>query len=302
MTVVEAGNFSSAARRLGLTQPAVSARINHLERELATALLVREARRVLPTPSGQLLYAKGQLMLRQLESVKQQIQEEAGAPVGPLLLSAGEASGVYVAPLLLGAFRNLHQGVQPVLQIRRISQTTSDLIEQKVRLGILPSVQDDARLEGIPLCQSGIRLIVPANHPFATRDWVEAKELEHEPFLIREGDSRVNSHLSRVLEPVGVRFQDLQGVMQLGNNEAIKVAVAAGLGVGFVSTLCLRKGMEGLRVVRVRGLKGEWTYQLARRVEHPASFAEQLFWEFCQSPAVRAMLDAEFGCSVPSEA
>lgn len=295
VAVVEEGSFSSAARRLNLTQPAVSSRIHLLEKELGTSLVVREPRRVLPTPAGHLLYTQGLEMLRELESLQQRIQQEARRPVGPLVLAAGEASGVYMAPVLLGAFRERYPEVRPVLQINRIAQTTADLLEQRVRLGIMPGAEMESRLEGVPLCQDDVVLIVPPGHRLAERSEVEAAEIVGEPFLTREGESRMNSHLSRVLAPLGVRFQDLHVVMQLGNNEAIKVAVAAGLGIAFVSTLCLRSGANGLRRVRVRGLKGTRTFQLVRRIGHPVSFAEQLFWEFCQSDAVQEMLRREFG-------
>lgn len=299
IAVVEEGNFSSAARRLHLTQPAVSARINHLEKELGVELVVREPRRMLPTPAGHVLYRQGLEMLRELESLHQRIQREARHPVGPLALAAGEASGVYMAPVLLGAFRQRYPSVQPVLHINRIARTTADLLEQRVRLGIMPAAEVESRLEGVPLCQDDVILIVPPGHRLADRGEVEAHEIAAEPFLTREGESRMNAHLSRVLEPLGVRFQDLNVVMQFGNNEAIKVAVAAGLGVAFVSTFCLRSGANGLRRVRVRGLKGRRTFHLVRKAGHPMTFAEQLFWEFCQSEAVQAMLKREFGAESP---
>lgn len=299
VAVVEEGSFSSAARRLELSQPAVSARINLLEKDLDVPLVVREARRVVPTPAGQMLYERGKAMLQELQSLREQLQEEDGRPTGPLLLSAGEASGVYVAPLLLGAFRDKYPRVRPVLNIHLIYQTLSDIAELKTRLGILPMIPDDPHLEATPLCQDEVVLVVPETHPFAERESIEPHELIGQPLLTREEHSRRSSMLRRVLDPVGIRYSDLNIAMRLVSSEAIKVAVGAGLGLAFMSTLFLRSAVKGLRTVKIQGIETRRTYQLVRRADHPGNVTERTFWDFCRSEPVQAMLRTEF--ALPEE-
>lgn len=294
VTVVEEGNFSSAARRLELSQPAVSARINLLERDLTVPLLIREARRVTPTPAGQVLYERAKAILEDLQSTRKQLQEEDGRPVGPLLLSAGEASGVYIAPILLGNFRQEYPRVRPILTVHHIVQTLAEIVELRTRLGIMPILPDDPRIEATPLCDDEVALAVPESHRFAQREWIEPEELIGEPLLTRQDQSRGSSTVRRLLDPVGIRFTDLNIAMRLGSNEALKVAVGAGHGLAFISSLCLRSGIEGLRTVRVRGLEARRTFHLVRRADHPGNVAEQAFWEFCQTERVKSMLRTEF--------
>lgn len=283
--VVQEGTFSAAARVLGLTQPAVSARIAYLERELNTTLLIREPRRMYPTPEGKILYEHGLRALGELHAAQQRIQEESQRPSGSFVMCAGEASGTTLAPLLLASFRRLHPEVVPKLRVGSVAGNLQQVLEHQAGLAIVPYPPMEPRIEAVELARDEFRLIVPEGHPLAQDDPVDPQELVKYPFLTREKGSRANALIEQALGQVGVRFADVTVAMEMANSEALKLAVSEGVGVAFIPQLCLHRPGDdraGFRPVRVRGLRIQRGFYLIRsaNVAHP--YVERLFWQHCQ--------------------
>lgn len=283
LATLDEGNLSAAARRLGLTQPAVSARIALLEKGMNTTLLVRESRQVFPTPSGQILYDFGRRTLRDMESVLQQIQEQSHQASGPLELSGGDLSGIYLAPLLVGGFQRKHPRVQPKIELKSISGVMSDLVEHRCDVATLPFKPADLSVDAVYLCTDELRLIVPPDHPLGKEKRITPDVIEQLPLLTRHHNSIGHAHLLQALESVGVRVDRLQYVMEMGSNEALRAGVAAGLGAAFVSHWCLQSAphqscprieVEGLRILR--------PFHLLRNHTRPHRYVSQLFWEHVQ--------------------
>lgn len=299
VTVVQEGNFSSAARRLHLSQPGVTRRIAYLEKELATPLLIREARGAAPTASGKVLYEEALGMLQGLENIKQRIQAETQQPVGPLVMMAGDASGTYLAPLLLTHFKRRNPLVLPRLVIQATQKTVKGILEQECNLGIVPFVPDDPRLEATPLCEDELCMIVPEEHPLADRDVVDPKELVEYPIVIRRVGARIHSTLEQGLQRAGVDFANLTVAAEADTNEALKQMVIVGGGIGFADRMSLRNDRGGYRVIRLLRWDTRRVFQLIRRVEEFRSYAEQAFWDYCQTEEARRLL-ADVNATCPS--
>lgn len=99
--IVELSSFSKAAQDLFIAQPALSNQISNLEKELKTQLLSRSVRGVIPTDAGKTLYRHAQAIIRQLEHLKHEVQNESANPKG--LVSIGiptSVSNVLASPLI----------------------------------------------------------------------------------------------------------------------------------------------------------------------------------------------------------
>jgi|GEM_PF-160227 len=300
--VVQEGTFSAAARVLGLTQPAVSARIAYLERELNTTLLIREPRRMYPTPEGMILYEHGLRALAELHSAQQRIQEESGRPSGSFVLCAGEASGTTIAPLLLASFRRLHPQVVPKLRVGSVASNLNQVLEHEAGLAIVPYPPVEPRIEAVELCRDEFRLIVPEGHPLAQDEPVDPHELVKYPFLTREKGSRANALIERALAELGVRFADVQVAMEMANSEALKLAVSEGVGIAFIPQLCLHRPghhQSGFRAVEVRGLSIKRGFYLIRSANAVHPYVERLFWEHCQDPEMLRQVAARYRLDLP---
>lgn len=302
VAVIEEGNFTAAARKIGMTQPGVSGRIAYLEQELATSLVIREARQVVPTATGKVLYAEAKKMVASFEQIRQKIQEVSTQPVGPLEISAGETSGVYLVPILLSHFKRDFPLVTPQLNIQLMAKTVADTLERKCHVGVVFFEPTDPRLEALPLCDDELVLIVPSAHPLADRAEVDPDELLPYPLLTRPREARANATLETAFEPLGIAFRDFEVVMELDSNEALKTGVSAGLGMAFVSKMSLRgERSPRYRVVSVRGLDTVRTHHLIRRRSGGYGYVERLFWDYCQSsPRLEEVRRMAFSSPAPA--
>lgn len=162
--VVDAGSFTRAAERLGVTKAVVSHQVAQLERDLRTSLLVRTTRRVSPTEAGRMLHARCVVILREAEEAFDELAQAAGAPTGLLRLTAPHDYGAAVVVPVVTAFTALH----PACRVdQMLSDQTMDLgaggIDVAIRVGWLEDSSLQARKIG------SFRQLVVGGPDFADR-------------------------------------------------------------------------------------------------------------------------------------
>jgi DNA-binding transcriptional LysR family regulator len=256
--VAEQQSFRKAAEELYLTQPAVSLQIKALEEDLGVQLFDRSGAHSRLTVAGELLLGFARRSSELLAQAEQEIAALSGVHGGSLTLGASTTIAQYVLPRLIGEFCRRHPRVRPTL----ISGNTEHIVEavesQKIALGFIegPSRSRDVKTE--PFLVDELVLIVPAAHEWAERATVTCSEMPSVPLLMRERGSGTRHIIEIALEKQCIRLSALQVVMELDSTEAIKSAVEAGLGVGFVSRWAIAKDMrlgQSFRIVEVEGLR-----------------------------------------------
>lgn len=276
-SVADSGSFRAAADQLVISQPAVSRGVQELERQLAVQLIDRAARPLALTEAGRVLHEHATAIFALERQAEEALGELESLARGRLAIGASTTIGIYLLPELLGAFRRAHPGISLFLDIGNTSQVVEHL-----RRGQL----DVAFIEG-PVPAAG-DLVVDAwrhdqlvpiaapGHPLARPGGVAIEELLATPFLHRE----VGSGTREVVEAALRRHGVLPTVaMELGSTEAIKQAVAAGLGVSIVSAAAVQQELALRRLVipDVAGLRVERTLNLLRVAGRPASRAANAF-------------------------
>ncbi|MEZ4646638.1 MAG: LysR substrate-binding domain-containing protein [Chloroflexota bacterium] len=129
--------------------------------------------------------------------------------------------------------------------------------------------------------QDNILLIVPREHPWATREEIEPKELYEEVFILREEDAGTQVAVRSGLAKVGIEVDRLEKLLELGNSEAIAIAVQEGLGLGFVSEIVFERLVKNSVVpVRVRGLDLKRKIFIGRNRRRLATTVQTVFWDF----------------------
>jgi len=250
LAVAGAKSFRRAAEALHLSQPALSQHVGELERELGARLFDRLGRTVELTEAGRILEAHAQRLFATLESAREAIRELSGLRRGSLVVGASTTPGIYVLPGVLAAFQTRYPGIELRLQI-----ANSALIEQRVRanevdLGI---VGGHALRQGEECLAAGLLdelvLIVPPKHRWVGRREVSPGLLVQERMLMREEGSATRQLTERIFQQARARFTV---AMELGHTEAIKEAVAAGLGVAFVSVHAVRGEIKAKHLFAVR--------------------------------------------------
>jgi len=282
--VVDRRSFSLAAERLGVTQPAVSLQVRSLEKRLGTKLLDRSGRRVEPTEAGLRVYRGAQRLLA-LEA--QLLEEVAGEPgeelSGDLRLGASTGPAAIVVPLLLCEFQRRNPGVHVALTVGDTQRVVEEVAERRLELGIVGAARRHRGVAFEPFLRDEIVLACPPGHRFAGRT-VGLDELREEPLIVMQEGAGVRQVVEDELRRTGVRIRDLDVRLELGLQESVKAAVAAGHGVTFIS----RAGIEAdlaagtLETAKVKGLDPAREISLVRSVGRSPTRAAEAFLEFAR--------------------
>ncbi|MCS3393504.1 LysR family transcriptional regulator [Burkholderia thailandensis] len=253
--VAEHRNISRAALALHLSQPAVSGQLRQLQDEFGEPLYQRDGRGVRLTPVGEAL-ARHAAQLRDTFAQARAYRDAVrGLERGTLRIGASTTPASYLLPYLLAAF----QPLAPDVVIHTMSGNTSDVVASLASLDValIEGPAGDALPAGTTVHEwheDEIVAIVPASHPLAAargaagRARATLAALAAYPLVLREAGSGVRQLVERAFAraatPLAVAFE-IAGV------EAVKEAVRAGMGVGFVSAMSLRHDDAALAMVSI---------------------------------------------------
>jgi DNA-binding transcriptional LysR family regulator len=282
--VVDRKSFSQAAERLGVTQPAVSLQVRSLEKRLGTRLLDRSGRRVEPTEAGQRLYRAAQRMLSVEEQLFEELNGEEGEVRGELSLGASTGPGGTVVPVLLCEFQREHPEVSVALSVSDTNRVIEQVAERELELGVVGAAPRHRGVVFEPFFRDEVVLAVPPEHRFAGKQ-VSLGELQGEPLILMQEGAGVRQVIEEEVRRAGVRLRDLDVQLELGLQESVKSAVAAGYGITFIS----RSGVEPelaagtLATARVKGLEPAREISLVRAAGRSPTRAAEAFVEFARA-------------------
>jgi DNA-binding transcriptional LysR family regulator len=282
--VVDRKSFSQAAERLGVTQPAVSLQVRSLEERLGQQLLDRSGRAVEPTEAGARLYRNAQRLL-QLEAqlLEDVAAVDGGRLTGTLALAASTGPGAHLVPLLLCEFGRSHPDLRVALTISDTFSVTERVAARELELGVVGALRRHRSLVFEPLSRDEIVLAVPPGHPAAGGE-LSLDELRAETLIVMQEGAGVRQVVEEELRRAGLRLGALDSRLELGLQESVKSAVAAGYGVTFIS----RTAVEGelaagtLAGARVAGLDPSRQLYVVRAKGRPPTRAADAFLAFAR--------------------
>lgn len=260
------GHVTRAARSLGVTQPALSAMLRKLEREVGTDLLHRTGKGVELTEAGRVFLRHATAAVREADDAQRAVRELLGLERGTVRIGGGATATTYLIPPVVGAMRRQHPGLRFVVREAGSNAVAQAVASGELDLGIvtLPiTVPDGETLEKTPLVTDELRLIAPlggvhlpqtlrdeimrTTHANPSRDATSRdaaigeatfrfRDLVNVPVVGFEAGSAVRLLIDDAAAKAGVA---LNYVMELRSIEGIKEMVAAGIGVAFVSRFAL---------------------------------------------------------------
>ena len=234
--VAEAASISVAAERLMISQPAVSKQLTEFERNLGILLFDRLPRGVRMTEAGRVLHGYASRLFSLADEAQIAVDAVRGVERGRLRIGATTTLGVYLLPDLLVQFRRKHPGVTISLEIAHTPTLSTWLQDGVIDLAFAESEATGDRLRSKIILQDELVAIGSSNHPLTRKRKVTTEQLCREPFVVRETSSHTQSMVERALSALGLTVKP---TMSLGSTEAIKHAVAAGVGVAIVSKLAV---------------------------------------------------------------
>jgi DNA-binding transcriptional LysR family regulator len=277
--VAEAGGFSRAAERVHVSQPAVSMQVGELEAHLGLILFHRSRRGVKLTAAGQLLLGYAQRLDALAIEAERAMAEVKGLRRGRLAIGASTTIGVYLLPDLLGEYRRRHPDIELQFDVANTEDIERRLTDGTFDAGLTEGLPPKAqKLDVVVFLRDKLVPIARPDHPRlkAGSGLMTLRQLCAEPMIVREAGSGTREVIDRALAKRGQKLQCTP--MVLGSTEAIKRAVAAGLGVAIVSHLTIQTEIASgrLAILPVNGF--QLTRPLHRlrwrdRAQDPATLA-----------------------------
>jgi aminoethylphosphonate catabolism LysR family transcriptional regulator len=227
--VAGAGGFTRAAARLGVTQPTLSGQVKTLEETYGVELIARRGRQLALTETGAALLELTRRIFGLAEEAEQLLSAARGLERGHLRLGADAPYHVLPA---LSAFTRRYPKLRLSLTVGNSETLIRDLFDHRIDVAVVANLAPDARLHAVPVRRDRLVLFVPKRHPWARRKQVTPDQLAGERLVLREPGSSTRRVFETAMARAGVALDE---VIEINSREAVREAVAAGLGVGVVS-------------------------------------------------------------------
>jgi LysR family transcriptional regulator, low CO2-responsive transcriptional regulator len=225
------GSFTRAAEELSITQPTVSTQMKQLTKAVGLPLFEQIGKRLYLTDAGRNLLVTCEAVLKDLDNFEMAIADLKGIKQGKLRLAA-VSTAQYLIPKILGPFCQQYEGVDISLELTNHQDLEARMLNNADDIYILSEPPEEVDLQIQPFLENPLVVIARKDHPLAAQKKIPIKRLQGEPFIMRE----MGSGIRRVIQQLFLNHGITVSVrLEIGNNEAIKQAIAGGLGISVLS-------------------------------------------------------------------
>jgi len=292
VTVVRCGSISEAARQLHLTQPTVSQQLKRLREAVGSPLLEQHAQQLTMTATGQALYQASRDVLGRFDDFADQLSDLQYGSKGRFSIALVNTAQ-YVLPRLLGPFSQAFPDVDVTLHIGNRRQVLARFERQEDDLYVFSHPPALAHAVASRFMRNPLVAIAAADHSLAQQKTVTMEQLLSERLLLREPGSATRMLLDSWLQEHGLTMQK---TLQMASNEAIRVSVAANMGVAVLSEHVLPNKHPDLVVLPVQGLPIESHWQFIVRNDQRLPQSAQRFLHYAHEHLTQ-WIEPRFVCN-----
>jgi len=248
--VAESLNFTRAAERLHVTQPALSRQIKALEDELGTILLDRNRQRVLLTDAGRLFFGHVQKILAQVDIATLTVRAVPSGTEGELRIGLDWRLPASLISRSVSEYRKQFPRVEVTLRDMQMSEQIAALHTRNIHLGFVASalLSPDETLASRPVVHSEIVVVTPATHPLAGRSAVKLAELRKSEWIcVGTPDNGYRNFLQQTCRNAGFTPRFSRSVAN--QSPGLIGLVGAGMGVALMPELALPADLQGVAII-----------------------------------------------------
>ena len=247
--VARHNSFTRAAEELFLTQPTVSMQVKQLTKAVGMPLFDQVGKRLSLTQAGEELVKTCREVFEKLDQFEMTVADLKGMKQGRLKVAV-ITTAKYFVPRLLGSFCQRYPGIDISLQVTNHEFILNRLSENLDDLYVMSQLPENVEITCHQILENPLIVVAPSDHPLAQEKNIPLERLANEPFIMREPGSGTRKAVQSLFEEQKIL---LKVRLDLGSNEAIKQAIAGGLGISVLSahTLALESPNSQLRVLDV---------------------------------------------------
>lgn len=289
--VIDQHSFTRAAEKLHVTQPTVSKMVQQLEQSFGVALLARDGKRFKVTDAGAIVLQRAREMIALHDTLRVEVNDLQHMERGVLRMGLSPSTHTVLAPVLAAYHANYPKIELKLFEIGS-NATVADLRDGALELGTLldfPRVADIwSEFDALPLSESPLCLLAPAQSPWAGREFVELRELADCDFIFYGDAFALNDMVGDACAEAGF-VPRISG--RSGQWDFIASLVGLGVGIALLPKMyCQTLRPEQFTIAEVRSPALIWKLVLAWRRHGQLSFAAQAWVELA-----RTLLSAPHG-------
>lgn len=275
-------SFSKAADAIFLSQPAISAQISSLERELSMQLFDRNSKEVNLTPAGELFMGYAAEIVDTYQKAYDNLLSFNGNISGKLNLAASTTPCNSIVPGLIKEFRDMY----PEVNFNICEQSSGDIIENIIKLnyeiGITGKAAKDDKLKSYILMQDDLVLI--SNPELGLPDIITVDMLKKYNFIVRGKSSATRKTFEDAISEAGIKVSDIKIVCEVNNIDTVFQFVETGLGVSVVSgNVCNDYLLSGkIKISKIENLNLGRNIYLIMSSKRTLSPAAKAFFDLCR--------------------
>lgn len=275
--VARHGTVTRAATELFISQPAVSAHLRALEGHLGATLFERTPRRMVLTTVGEGILDQINRIFLLYDELPGVVDLVRNRIAGEVVIAASSTPGTYLVPKLLHRFQRRYPEVIPILRIGASREVLDWLISYDAPFGVVGEIGLPESIEAVPLGADQLRLTARAEDPICRATSLDVAELKSRTLFVREPGSSTRAVVEGLF---GGELKHFARLVEIPSTEAIKQAVAAGLGLAFLSSWACRLEEKAGVLESVRGRRWRKTRQfyLVRRRDRQLIGAAAALW------------------------
>nr|WP_240161006.1 LysR substrate-binding domain-containing protein [Burkholderia sp. Ax-1719] len=292
-TVARRLSFSRAATELHLSQPAVSTQIKHLEEHAGVPLFEQLGKKIFLTDAGKEMARHAREIIDRFNQVEQILAQMKSGFGGCLKIGVVTACG-YFFPRLIAEFRRRNDGVKLEFKVGNRDELLRLLEANEIDLAVMSESPTDSRICVESFAPHRFVVIAATDHPLARRARISRAELANERFILRERGSDTHAAMENSMPDV---LDKLADTIEIPNNEAIKQAVMAGLGISFLpaSAIELESRAHMLNVLDIVGLPVVRQLKITRLAGKALSPVANAFKSFLLEEGASLIARADMG-------
>lgn len=231
IAVAQAGNVTRASEGLSITQSATSMALADFENQLGRKLFDRIGKRLQLNDAGRLLLPKALDAIARVADIEHLAGRDS-AMIGPLRIGASLTIGNYLMPGLIGSFMKTHPGARLTLEVGNTRHVIEAIRQFQVDLGFIEGFCHEPEIEVLPWGQDELVIFAAPGHPLAQRKRLNEDDLAGADWILREPGSGTREVFDNAV--LG-RIPHIRLLLEFSHTEAIKQAVASGIGIGCAS-------------------------------------------------------------------
>lgn len=292
VTVVRCGSISEAARQLHLTQPTVSQQLKRLSEAVGSPLLEHQLQGLTMTATGQALYQTSRDVLGRFDDFADQLSDFQQGSKGRFSIALVNTAQ-YVLPRLLGPFSQAFPEVDVTVHIGNRRQVLARFERQEDDLYVFSHPPALAHAVAARFMRNPLVAIAAAGHPLTQHPSITMEQLLNERLLLREPGSATRMLLESWLQEHGLTMKK---TLQMASNEAIRVGVAARMGVAVLSEHVLPSEHPEITILPVEGLPIESHWQMIVRNDQRLPQSAQRFLDYVHTHLAQ-WIEPRFVCN-----